>query len=135
MCIFGQFGRWIFFIQAVTGSLEQLKLCTKLCTKTGKERHFYRAFSFLFCVQNAYTGIFLIYIFFCFVFKLCRRMWRYYRAKIYKNLPPYLAVLYENLTNVGNPTLPYALNLTHKFMWISYCFYAILKKKRWSIWR
>ena len=22
------------------------------------------------------------------------------------------------------------LNLTHKFMWISYCFYAILKKKR-----
>ena len=31
-----------------------------------------------------------------------------YRAKIYKNLPPHLAVLYENLTNVGNPTLPYA---------------------------
>lgn len=26
--------------------------------------------------------------------------------------------------------LLYALNLTHKFIWISHCFYAILKKKR-----
>ena len=29
---------------------------------------------------------------------------------------------------IHNPE--YLLNLTHKFMWISYCFYAILKKKR-----
>ena len=34
-----------------------------------------------------------------------------------------------NLTIHGKP-LVLNLNLTHKFMWISYCFYAILKKKR-----
>ena len=30
----------------------------------------------------------------------------------------------------GEGILHHELNLTHKFMWISYCFYAILKKKR-----
>ena len=38
------------------------------------------------------------------------------------------------IQNYGQPSpncIPEcSLNLTHKFMWISYCFYAILKKKR-----
>ena len=51
---------------------------------------------------------------------------RAYREKFKVDVPTAL----NDLEEIGALTPEQALNLTHKFIWISSCFYAILKKKR-----